>query len=77
MAMREEFETSGAWLFRWRSYVPLLLLALLLWVVHREPRPYAHSIDDALWDMLCLLVALLGMAIRVATIGCTPRTAPT
>lgn len=73
MALREEFEASGAWLFRWRSYVPLVLLALLLWVVYREPRPYAQTIDDTVWDMLCLCVALLGMGVRVATIGCTPR----
>ena len=73
MAMREEFEASGAWLFRWRSYLPLLLLALLLWVVYSVPRPFAAFINQTLWDMLCLFVALLGMAVRVATIGCTPR----
>ncbi len=73
MALREEFEASGAWLFRWRSYMPVVLLALLLWVVYSEPRPYAQTIDANVWDIACLCVALLGMGVRVATIGCTPR----
>ena len=30
MALREEMEATGNWLFRWRSYLPLALLALLL-----------------------------------------------
>ena len=29
MAMREEYVRSGNWLFRWRSYFPLLVLILL------------------------------------------------
>jgi hypothetical protein len=29
-SLREEFETSGTWLFRWRSYLPLPLMGLFL-----------------------------------------------
>jgi hypothetical protein len=30
MALKEEFERVGNWLFRWRSYLPLLLAGIIL-----------------------------------------------
>ena len=30
MALREDFERSGIWLFRWRSYLPIFLIGILL-----------------------------------------------
>ena len=28
MPIQEEFEKSGAWIFKWRSYLPLLMFIL-------------------------------------------------
>jgi hypothetical protein len=30
MALREDLEKKGAWLFKWRSYFPLLLMPLFI-----------------------------------------------
>ncbi len=67
MGMREEFETAGTWLFRRRGYLPLLLFPLLLLAAARAGAPGAG------WDLFCVAVALLGLALRVATVGFVPK----
>lgn len=72
MPLNEEFENAGRWLFRWRSYLPLLFFALLL--VQLRQFQYVdgkHSFDLA-WEGICLTVSLFGLGIRVATIGYAP-----
>lgn len=71
MTLQEEFERSGTWLFRRRSYLPLLLLpfcgaSLLKWRGVGEI-PYNQS-----WELLCLAVCGLGLVIRAKTIGHVP-----
>jgi protein-S-isoprenylcysteine O-methyltransferase Ste14 len=69
MELRDKFEDSGNWLFRWRSYVPsVLLLVLLLSLVGFHYPEGSHSLDT-LWDSLCLVVAMLGLGIRFYTVG--------
>ena len=70
MALREEFERSGNWLFRWRSYQPLvLILPVVLGLPGIAGRRDAPSLGG---ELLCLAVSLFGLAIRVFTIGHTP-----
>jgi protein-S-isoprenylcysteine O-methyltransferase Ste14 len=73
MALREEFRTSGEWLFRRRSYVPLVVLALLVFAMRGFHPSEAGPTGDLGWESICVLVALLGEAIRVATVGLVPR----
>lgn len=72
MALREEFERSGAWLFRWRSYVPLALLRLVAASLVRSG-DLDRVPGDLLWEIGCLGVSMLGLAVRVATVGYAPR----
>ncbi|HEY1602874.1 MAG TPA: methyltransferase, partial [Pirellulales bacterium] len=70
MALREDFESVGNWLFRWRSYLPLALipiLALGLW----ENR-VAGFVPPLWWTLICFAVSLTGLGVRIATIGFTP-----
>jgi protein-S-isoprenylcysteine O-methyltransferase Ste14 len=73
MALREEFRASGEWLFRKRSYVPLAVLALMVYAMRGFGHPAGGRSDDLRWEALCALVALLGEAIRVTTVGFVPR----
>ncbi len=71
MALREEFERTGNRLFRWRSYLPLVMIAAFL---------SAMALGDAappgsaapLWGVACLAVSALGLAIRIYTVGHAP-----
>ena len=72
MTLREEFEKNGNWLFRWRSYLPLAMLGLLLLALRDYRYPGNSQRLDDLWEICCLTISFFGLAIRVYTIGCTP-----
>jgi len=72
MALIEEFDKSGNWLFRWRCFLPIALYVLAAIVVLYEldrDQPYF----EMNWALVCLSVALLGQVIRAITVGYTPK----
>jgi protein-S-isoprenylcysteine O-methyltransferase Ste14 len=75
MALREELEKQGAWLFRWRSYLPLIILPLLF-VALRNSEYLERTAGDAaetFWEVLCAAISLLGLTIRCITVGYVPE----
>lgn len=70
MTLRDRLEREGSVLFKWRSYTPLLpLVAVLIWLVGN-----ARSHDRGLtWGLVCLGIGLLGVAVRVVTVGYAPK----
>lgn len=73
MALQEEFEKTGAYFFRWRSYLPLIMAVFfLLALIGYRTSFKNHSLNLA-WDFFCLAVALSGEAIRFFTVGYVPR----
>lgn len=73
MALREEFEASGQWLFRWRGYLPLLIVALILLSLPGGTRLGGDVALARAWQIGCVLVAFFGQAIRAAVVGHAPR----
>ncbi|MFK7755638.1 MAG: isoprenylcysteine carboxylmethyltransferase family protein [Flavobacteriales bacterium] len=72
MALIEEFDKTGNWLFRWRSFLPLFLYALaFLVVVFGDTSHVPH--DNLEWSLVCLAISLFGQLIRAITIGNTPK----
>ena len=73
MALREEHEKIGNWLFRWRSYLPLLVLGLALIGM----RDFTYIRNDHYWDLaweaFCLIVSFLGLSIRALVVGYVPE----
>jgi protein-S-isoprenylcysteine O-methyltransferase Ste14 len=70
--LADEFEKAGNWLFRWRSYLPLALLVLAIPAARDAAgRGGAYPAGTA-WEMLCLAVACLGLAVRIVTVGYVP-----
>jgi protein-S-isoprenylcysteine O-methyltransferase Ste14/SAM-dependent methyltransferase len=62
---------QGHWLFRWGHYLPLLALPLAIqtflssgWMTQKW-----GMTGERAWDVLCVSVALSGLAIRVLTVG--------
>ena len=72
MALAEEFESQGAWLFRWRSYLPLILLPLIGVALAKTELCAQNRLDES-WDFFCLGLSFLGLIVRVLTIGFVPQ----
>jgi len=73
MALQEEFETTGDYFFRWRSYLPLVMAGLFILALAQFRYPFANHGLDLAWDTGCLAVALLGQGVRFFTVGFVPR----
>ena len=72
MGLAEELDVQGQWLFRWRSYLPLVLLALMGVAFMYFDWPLRSYVLHEVWSYLCLAVSLLGFVVRVLTVGHTP-----
>ena len=73
MALQEEFETTGEYFFRWRSYLPLVMAVLFILAVAQFRYPFANHGLNLAWDAGCLAMALLGQVVRFFTVGFVPR----
>ena len=74
MALQEEFESQGNFLFRYRSNLPLLIIivGLLVFVLNRLSDNYNAVSNYQLLEFISLGVSLVGLAIRIYTVGHTP-----
>ena len=76
MALQEELKVQGDFLFKNRSYLPLLILGIgMLVYIHTE---YFEIETPETWfsesfEYICLGVSLLGLLIRIITVGHTPK----
>ncbi len=73
MALREEFEQAGNWLFRWRSYLPLLAIGPILLGVRGMNDPGPGELPGGGWDLFSLAVSLFGLGVRMFTVGFVPQ----
>jgi protein-S-isoprenylcysteine O-methyltransferase Ste14 len=75
MALREDMEKQGNWLFRWRSYLPLLVIPLVI-VALQQAGVFENIFGDRTgdyWESLSICISFLGLAFRCATAGYVPR----
>lgn len=72
MALIESFRKQGDFLFRFRSYMPLLLLiaGLGFYIYQHYTQQYNYN---TYYFWICFVVSLFGLFIRVITIGYTPK----
>ncbi len=73
MQLNQEMQSQGQWLFRWRSYLPLLFLVLFIPALQGFHYPFGSHFADLAWESLCLLTGLLGLTIRCLVIGYAPK----
>jgi protein-S-isoprenylcysteine O-methyltransferase Ste14 len=72
MSLRNALEQSGSWLFRYRSFLPLLCLPLFAAGLARFHYLWmSHPINEC-WQAVCMLVSFAGLAVRIVTIGQAP-----
>ncbi len=76
MALQQEFESQGNILFRYRSNIPLILIPFALIVIYYslQTQPNWFSNDDlTLLEIAAVVVCMLGLIIRIYTVGHTPK----
>ncbi len=72
MALQEEFELQGSFLFRYRGVLPIAILALAILAYIQHATGLHENVENAenvLYTYCCLLITLSGFAIRVYTVG--------
>lgn len=68
--LRDDLIRSGNWFFKYRSYLPLVLLPFVAIEVYRKRTALAGlPVLDRWWGVGCLVVAFIGMLIRFHTTG--------
>lgn len=71
MALVHEFENSGNWLFKRRSWLPVFLIVAGLIMMYLGNRQ--AILFDMRDEIIFLCVSILGQAIRIITVGYAPR----
>ncbi|MCX5695870.1 MAG: isoprenylcysteine carboxylmethyltransferase family protein [Candidatus Omnitrophica bacterium] len=75
MALREDMEKQGSWLFRWRSYLPLLGIPIFIIALRQSgalERRFGDAVGDS-WGACAIIVSFLGLIVRCITAGYAPR----
>jgi protein-S-isoprenylcysteine O-methyltransferase Ste14 len=70
MAYIDEMKLQGSWLFRKRSFFPLIIMSLLFPAgLLNSPYLMGSPSIDRLWQLACLAIAMFGLLIRMYTVG--------
>ncbi len=73
MQISEHFTYTGPFFFRWRGYLALLLIPIILLSFIGFVFPFDSHLLDLSWEIGCFLVSVLGLSVRVLTVGSVPR----
>jgi len=73
MPLREEFEQNGNWLFKRRSWLPLVLYPFAVAVIYFYPGTTHPHITSTRWGLICFAISFLGLIVRAMTVGFTPK----
>ena len=72
MSLRNELENSGAWLFRHRTYLPLILIPIFFACLTTFTYLGRSHVLNEIWQGCCLVVSLLGLVVRILVVGRAP-----
>jgi len=78
MALQEEFEKQGNWLFKYRSFLPLIVLFVgttlyLRTEIYPETFILEETPYEIYYEILALAISLIGLFVRIYTVGHTPK----
>jgi len=65
--MIEEFIKTGNWLFRWRSYLPVVLIIIVMIAMFLDQTRINST--TWVWSLICILISALGEGIRMYVVG--------
>lgn len=67
MALIEEFTKTGNWLFRWRSYLPVVLISLVMFSMYLNRAALLPG--NWQWAAICLFISSVGEGIRIFVVA--------
>ncbi len=73
MALKNELKNQGDWLFRHRSFLPLLLLPLVILGVFTGSFLPKSNLVKNIFSCFCVTISFLGLGVRIITIGHVPK----
>jgi len=75
MALREKIENLGNWLFRWRSYLPLLILPILFIALRdsQHSKQVAEDLESNFYEGFFMAISFAGLAVCCITVGYVPE----
>lgn len=71
MALRNELRTQGDFLFKYRSYLPIVIIipGIIVYVLNELQTGGIDTWQSQAYELGCVLISLLGLLIRVVAIG--------
>ncbi len=72
MRITQHFSQTGEFFFRFRSYLPFIVLPLAIYSLKGYNYPLGYHWLDLLWEALCFSVSLIGVFIRFWVSGTSP-----
>ncbi|NOZ25886.1 MAG: DUF1295 domain-containing protein [Nitrospirae bacterium] len=75
MSLQRELKRHGDFLFRHRSYIPVLFLPVLLLALKNSEyieQYFGDTIED-IWELCCIGISFAGLLVRGITVGYVPE----
>ncbi|MCD4650512.1 MAG: isoprenylcysteine carboxylmethyltransferase family protein, partial [Candidatus Cloacimonetes bacterium] len=72
MILSDLIRVQGNWLFRNRSYLPLLLVFLVVVALYPEEPLKPYTIIKLCFNAFAIAIGVLGLVVRIATVGFVP-----
>ena len=73
MKLEKELVTTGYWLFRWRSYFPIIIILIFIPVMAEYEYVGGSREMTTTWGLFSLIVGLVGLFFRILVVGYTPK----
>lgn len=72
MDMSQQFTSISPFFFKWRGYLFLFLIPVILLSFSGFAFPLDSHMFDQFWEIGCFLISLLGLSVRGFTVGSVP-----
>ena len=72
MRLVDQFVRDGDRLFRWRSYLPLVFVPVVIAGVATSAPPFSTVAAERVWELASVAIALAGLGLRVWAVGSAP-----
>ncbi|WP_395802719.1 methyltransferase family protein [Daejeonella sp.] len=74
MALSDQMERQGTWLFKYRGILPLIIFVIAIVLFYKNETESKNwilksEISQNIYELVCLFVAFIGFFIRVYTVG--------